>query len=196
MILLAESTREEYYEMSEKKKWKPLDLAYIGLFVALMAICSWINIPMAVPFTLQTFAVFAAVSMLGLSRGTAAVVIYIILGTVGVPVFAGFSGGYGVVLGLTGGYIVGFVFTALITGGVMKVLGKKIPVMIIAMLLGLAACYAFGTVWFIYAYNKDNGAISIMAALSMCVFPYISPDCLKIALAIVLDKRLAGFIKD
>ena len=54
--------------MNEKKKWKPLDLAYIGLFFALMAICSWINIPMAVPFTLQTFAIFAAVSMLGLSR--------------------------------------------------------------------------------------------------------------------------------
>lgn len=196
MIPLAESTREEYHEMSEKKKWKPLDLAYIGLFVALMAICSWINIPTAVPFTLQTFAVFAAVSMLGLSRGTAAVVIYIILGTVGVPVFAGFSGGYGVVLGLTGGYIVGFVFTALVTGGVMKVFGKKIPVMVIAMLLGLAALYAFGTAWFIYAYSRDNGAISVMAALSMCVFPYIIPDCLKIALAIVLDKRLAGFIKD
>lgn len=182
--------------MNEKKKWKPLDLAYMGLFVALMAICSWINIPMAVPFTLQTFAVFAAVSMLGLSRGTVAVLVYIILGTVGVPVFAGFSGGYGIVLGLTGGYIVGFIFMALIEGGIMKAFGKKIPVMVIAMLLGLAALYAFGTAWFIYAYNRDNGAISVMAALSACVFPYIIPDCCKIALAIVLDKRLARFIKN
>ncbi len=182
--------------MNEKKKWKPLDLAYMGLFVALMAICSWINIPMAVPFTLQTFAVFAAVSMLGLSRGTVAVLVYIILGTVGVPVFAGFSGGYGVVLGLTGGYIVGFIFMALIEGGIMKAFGKKIPVMVIAMLLGLVALYAFGTAWFIYAYNRDNGAISVMAALSACVFPYIIPDCCKIALAIVLDKRLARFIKN
>lgn len=182
--------------MSEKTKWKPLDLAYIGLFIALMAICSWINIPTAVPFTLQTFAVFAAVSMLGLSRGTIAVLVYIILGAVGVPVFAGFSGGYGIILGLTGGYIVGFVFTALITGGIMKVFGKKIPVMVIAMLLGLAACYAFGTAWFMYAYNRDNGAISVMAALSACVFPYILPDCCKIALAIVLDKRLSRFIKN
>ncbi|MBD5540772.1 MAG: biotin transporter BioY [Lachnospiraceae bacterium] len=182
--------------MNGKKKWKPLDLAYIGLFVALITICSWINIPMAVPFTLQTFAIFAAVSMLGLSRGTTAVLVYIILGTIGVPVFAGFSGGYGTVLGLTGGYIVGFIFTALIAGGIMKVFGKKIPVMVIAMLLGLAALYAFGTAWFIYAYNRDNGAISVMAALSACVFPYIIPDCCKIALAIVLDKRLARFIKN
>lgn len=182
--------------MSGKKKWRALDLAYIGLFIALMTICSWINIPVAVPFTLQTFAVFAAVSMLGVSRGTVAVVIYIILGMAGVPVFAGFCGGYGVVLGITGGYIVGFIFTALITGGIMKFFGKKLPVMVIAMVLGLAACYAFGTAWFLYAYSRDNGAIGIMAALSMCVFPYILPDCLKIALAIVLDKRLSRFIKD
>ena len=182
--------------MNEKKKWKPLDLAYIGLFVALMAICSWINIPMAVPFTLQTFAIFAAVSMLGLSRGTVAVVVYIILGAVGAPVFTGFSGGYGVVLGLTGGYIVGFIFTALITGGIMKVFGKKIPVMVVAMLLGLIVLYAFGTAWFIYLYNRDNGAISVMAALTACVFPYIIPDCCKIALAIALDKRLARFIRE
>lgn len=179
--------------MNEKKKLKPLDLAYMGMFVALMALCSWISIPTAVPFTLQTFAVFMTVAVLGVFRGTAAVLGYILLGMAGVPVFAGFSGGYGVIMGLTGGYIVGFIFTALITGGIMKAFGKKIPVMIIAMLLGLAACYAFGTAWFIYAYNKDNGAIGVMAALSMCVFPYIIPDCCKIGLAIVLDKRLSGY---
>lgn len=181
--------------MNENKKLKPLDLAYIGMFVALMAICSWINIPMTVPFTLQTFAVFAAVAMLGLWRGTIAVLVYIILGAVGAPVFAGFGGGFGILLGTTGGYIVGFIFTALITGGIMKAFGKKLPVMIIAMILGLIACYAFGTLWFMYVYGRANGAIGAMTALSRCVFPYIIPDLCKIALAIVLDKRLAGFIK-
>lgn len=176
-------------------KMKPLDLAYIGMFVALMAICSWINIPMAVPFTLQTFAVFAAVAMLGLGRGTIAVLIYIILGAVGVPVFAGFSGGLGTLFGQTGGYIVGFIFTALISGGIMKAFGKKLPVMIVAMVLGLIACYAFGTVWFMYVYGRANGAIGVVTALSWCVFPYIIPDLCKIALAIFLDKRLARFIK-
>ena len=131
--------------MNGKKKFEPLDLAYMGMFVALMAICSWISIPTAVPFTLQTFAVFMTVAVLGVFRGTAAILVYILLGMAGVPVFAGFSGGYGAVVGLTGGYIVGFIFTALITGGIMEAFGKKIPVMVIAMLLGLAACYAFGT---------------------------------------------------
>lgn len=182
--------------MNDKKKWRPLDLAYMGMFIALMAICSWIQIPVAVPFTLQTFGVFAAVSMLGVSRGTIAVVVYILLGTAGAPVFAGFTGGYGIVLGPTGGYIVGFVFMALITGGILKIFGKKLPVMIAAMLLGLAALYAFGTVWFIHVYGRENGGISVMAALSACVFPYILPDCAKIALAIVMDKRLSGAIPE
>ena len=97
--------------MNGKKKFEPLDLAYMGMFVALMAICSWISIPTAVPFTLQTFAVFMTVAVLGVFRGTAAILVYILLGMAGVPVFAGFSGGYGAVVGLTGGYIVGFMFT-------------------------------------------------------------------------------------
>lgn len=191
------TANEEVIKETKKTagKMKPLDLAYIGMFVALMAICSWINIPMTVPFTLQTFAVFAAVAMLGLWRGTVAVLVYIILGAIGVPVFAGFSGGFGALLGQTGGYIIGFIFTALISGGMMKAFGKKIPVMIIAMVLGLIACYAFGTVWFMYVYGQANGAIGVATALSWCVFPYIIPDLCKIALAIFLDKRLARFIK-
>ena len=191
------TANEEVIKETKKTagKMKPLDLAYIGMFVALMAICSWINIPMTVPFTLQTFAVFAAVAMLGLWRGTVAVLVYIILGAIGVPVFAGFSGGFGALLGQTGGYIIGFIFTALISGGMMKAFGKKIPVMIIAMVLGLIACYAFGTVWFMYVYGQANGAIGVATALSWCVFPYIIPDLCKIALTIFLDKRLARFIK-
>lgn len=181
--------------MNQTKKIKPLDLAYIGMFVALITICSWISIPLTVPVTLQTFAIFAAVAMLGLWRGLAAIVVYILLGAVGVPVFAGFSGGFGILLGNTGGYIIGFVFSALISGGIMKKFGKKIPVMIVAMVLGLSACYAFGTAWFMYVYSDANGAIGLLTTLSWCVFPFIIPDICKIALAVILDKRLAGFIK-
>ena len=93
------------------------DIAYIGLFVAAMAICSWISIPLVVPVTLQTFAVFLAVGLLGGKRGTIAVCAYIFLGAIGVPVFAGFGGGPGALLGQSGGYIIGFIFTALIMWG-------------------------------------------------------------------------------
>lgn len=180
---------------SENGKWKALDMAYIGICVALMAVCSWISIPTTVPFTLQTFAVFATVAILGMKRGTVAVIVYIILGAIGVPVFAGFSGGFGTLFGTTGGYIIGFVFTALITGGIMKAFGKTVWVMAMAMVLGLVACYAFGTVWFIYVYTSTKSAIGIMTALSWCVVPFIIPDLCKIALAILLEKRVGRFVK-
>ena len=86
-------------------KTKTYDLAYIAIFAVVMAVCSWISIPMTVPFTLQTFGVFMAVGVLGGKRGTLAVLVYILLGVVGVPVFAGFSGGIGVLLNTTGGLV-------------------------------------------------------------------------------------------
>ena len=84
-------------------KSKTYDLVYIGVFAVLMAVCSWISIPTAVPFTLQTFGVFMAVGVLGGKKGTASVGLYLLLGVLGVPVFAGMTGGIGVLLGTTGG---------------------------------------------------------------------------------------------
>ena len=100
--------------MNETNKLKTKDIVFIGIFAALMAICSWISIPTTVPFTLQTFAVFMAVGVLGGKRGTLSVLVYILLGAIGVPVFAGFAGGLGILTGSTGGYILGFLFSALI----------------------------------------------------------------------------------
>lgn len=178
-----------------KGKITTKDLTMMAMFVALMAICSWINIPFTVPFTLQTFAIFAAVAFLGMKRGTLSVLVYIILGVIGVPVFAGFSGGPGVLFGTTGGYIIGFLFTALISGFVIDRFGRKIWIMALGMVLGLVACYAFGTVWFIVLYTKANGAIGAVTALSWCVFPFILPDLAKIALAIGLHKSIGRFVK-
>ena len=176
--------------METKSYLKTLDLAYVGLAVALIAICSWISVPTAIPFTMQTFAVFAVVGILGMYRGTLAVLVYILLGAVGVPVFAGFSGGIGVLFRNTGGYIMGFLFTALITGAIMKLFGKKVWVMAAAMVVGLLVCYAFGTAWFMVVYARSNGAVGIATALSWCVIPYIIPDLVKIALAVLLTKRV------
>ncbi|MCM1045186.1 MAG: biotin transporter BioY [Candidatus Gastranaerophilales bacterium] len=175
---------------------KVLNLSYIAVSAALMAICSWISIPTVVPFTLQTFAVFLTVGFLGGKRGTAAVVIYILLGAIGIPVFSGFSGGLQVLLGNTGGYIIGFVFSALIMWFMEIMWGRKTWVLNLSMILGLIACYAVGTVWFMTLYMKTEGAIALSTVLGWCVFPFILPDLIKIALASVLVKRLRKVIPD
>ena len=105
---------------------KTYDIVYIAVFAVIMAICSWISIPAAVPFTLQTFGVFIAVGVLGRKRGSLSVLVFILLGAIGIPVFANFSGGIGVLAGPTGGYIIGFLFSALLMWAMEKLPGKKI----------------------------------------------------------------------
>lgn len=182
-------------EAAVKPKMRTVDMAYIAMFAVVMAVCAWISIPAAVPFTLQTFGVFLAVGMLGGKRGTLAVLVYLLLGAVGMPVFAGFNGGLGYMLGSTGGYIVGFVLSALTMWGFEAVLGRKTWVLAVSMVLGLAVCYAFGTAWFMVVYAKNTGAIGLATALGWCVIPYIVPDLVKIALALLLQKLLSSAIR-
>mgnify|MGYP000534374072 CR=1 FL=1 len=170
---------------------KTYDMVYIAVFAVLIAICSWISIPMTVPFTLQTFAVFLAVGVLGGKRGSLAVLIYILLGAVGIPVFAGFSGGIGQLLGNT----VGFLFSALLMWLIEKLFGRKTWVLGISMVLGLIVCYAIGTVWFMVVYAQNSGAVGLATVLGWCVIPFIIPDLVKIALALTLSKRLSKALK-
>ncbi len=169
---------------------KTRDLVLIALFAALMALCAWITIPSVVPFTMQTFGVFMAVGLLGGKRGTLAVLVYILLGAVGLPVFSGFGGGLGYLLGKTGGYIIGFIGSALTMWGFSKIFGRGWIMRGIGMLAGLLVCYAFGTGWFMSVYIRANGPVSLMTVLSWCVIPYIIPDLIKIALALYLSNRI------
>lgn len=178
----------------EKTGFSTKDIVYIGIFTALIAVCSWICIPTAVPFTMQTFAIFLAVGLLGGKRGSLAVIVYVILGAIGLPVFSEFTGGFGILLGTTGGYIVGFVLSALIVWLFEGLLGRKTWVLALSMVLGMLSCYALGTAWFILVYSKANGAVGILTTLSWCVFPFVIPDLIKIALALLLSKRLYRYI--
>lgn len=179
----------------KRKRLNPQDLAQIGMFVALICVCAWIVIPGTVPFTLQTFAVFLAAALLGCQRGTIAIVTYVLLGVVGAPVFAGFRGGPAVLLDATGGFLIGFVVAVPVVAAIIKVAGRKAHVLAGAMLIGQIICYVLGTGWFIVLYAQNNQAVGVMTALMMCVVPYVVPDMVKIALAVLMSRKLFRFVK-
>lgn len=173
---------------------KTRDIVFIGIFAALIAICSWISIPTTVPFTLQTMGVFTAVGLLGGKRSSLAVLVYILLGLVGLPVFAGFSGGVGVLFGTTGGYIIGFLASALLMWGMETVCGRGKIALAVSMVLGLVVCYAIGTLWFMAVYAKTSGAVGLGTVLGWCVIPFIIPDLIKIGIALLLTERFRKVI--
>ena len=156
-------------------------MVFCGLFSALLAICAWICVPVFhVTYTLQTFAVFLALLTLGGKWGTLAIGIYLLLGAVGVPVFSGFRGGIGALLGVTGGFLWGFLLT-----GILYWIFERLckPAGILAGLLG---CYLCGCAW----YCVYTGDVGIPAAILQCVVPYVIPDILKICLAHYVSKRI------
>ena len=176
-------------------KNKAYDLVLIALFVALMAICAWITIPAAVPFTMQTFGVFLALLLLGGKRGAICMAVYLLLGAVGVPVFSGFRGGGSALVGSTGGYLVGFIVSALLMWALTGFARRNRWTLAVALAVSLLACYAFGTVWFVVVSVRAGKAMTFGTALSFCVLPYILPDAAKIWLAYFLSKRLKRFVK-
>lgn len=166
-------------------------LAYIALSVSLIAVCSWISIPTAIPFTMQTFAIFAVLGLLGGKRGTLAILSYLFLGVFGLPVFSGFQGGVGVLLGSTGGYLIGFLIMGFVYWLLTKLLGTSLWVMAFSMVLGLLLLYAFGSIWFLLVYTNNAGATGLLTVLGWCVFPFVLPDLLKLLLALLLIRRLS-----
>lgn len=169
-------------------------MAVISIMTCVTAVCSWITVPSAVPFTMQTFAVFCALLLLGGRDGTIAVGLYILLGCAGLPVFSGFQSGVGHILGPTGGYIVGFILTALCYFAFEPALLKNDRLKAPVLVLGLALCYAAGTYWFRYVMGLRGAEYSINAVLSLCVLPYIVPDLVKLALAMYVCRRVRGAI--
>lgn len=167
-----------------------------ALFAALITVGALIPpIPVgALPITLQTLTICITAGLLGAKWGSAAVGLYIALGAIGLPVFTGGQGGIGVLFGATGGYIVGFLALTLVIGLFTQRFGRKFWSLIVGMAVGMIACYAIGTVWFVAVYT-DGDAVTFGQALTMCVLPFILPDALKITLAAVLVSRLGRHIR-
>ena len=166
-------------------------MSYIALMAVVMCVCAWITIPFAVPFTMQTFGVFAALLLLGGRDGTLAIGLYLLLGIVGLPVFSGFRGGLGHLVGPTGGYIVGFLFTGL-AHMLLEPLTDRCRGAVRAALLFAehALCYLVGTIWFTAVLGSRGQDYGFFAALSVCVVPYLLPDLAKILLADFVSRRV------
>lgn len=178
----------EYIKDTDSNKTR--DIVYMSVFTAMISICSWISIPASIPFTLQTMGVFMTVGLLGGKRGTLTVLTYILLGAIGIPVFAGLTGGISVLLGTTGGYIMGFLLSALLMWGIETIMGRNQIVLAFSMVAGLIVCYVFGTAWFMLIYTQHSGVIGLSTVLGLCVIPFIIPDLIKIGVALFLTNRL------
>jgi conserved hypothetical protein len=178
----------EYIKDTDSNKTR--DIVYMSVFTAMISICSWISIPASIPFTLQTMGVFTTVGLLGGKRGTLTILTYILLGAIGVPVFAGLTGGISVLLGTTGGYIIGFLLSALLMWGIETIMGRNQIVLAFSMIAGLIVCYVFGTAWFMLIYTQHSGVIGLSTVLGLCVIPFIIPDLIKIGVALFLINRL------
>lgn len=168
------------------KSKNTLHLVLCALFAALTAVLSQIAIPIGpVPINLATLSIFLAGAILGAKYGALSQFVYMLLGAVGLPVFAGFSGGFHIIVGPTGGYIIGYIVAAWAVGFLSSKFGKSVLGLIGSMIAGLVLCYLLGTVWFMIVTKTG-----VWASLTMCVFPFLIGDAVKIALATVIAPQL------
>ncbi len=173
-------------------KKKTLKITMCALFAALTAVCSQIQIPLPqIPLNLAIFAVCMVGAVLGAGYGAVSMIVYVLLGAVGVPVFAGLKGGFGAITGPTGGYIIGYIICVWLTGFIIKHTKGKIYQMAIAMVIGIAACYVLGTIWFIILTGN-----SLMVSLGYCVLPFLPGDAVKVILASTISAKLRHSITD
>lgn len=173
---------------------KAQKIALTGILAAVICILSPFSVPVgAIPVSLATFAIYIAASTVKTKSSVSAVIIYILLGAAGLPVFSSFQGGLHIITGVTGGYIIGYIPCALIIGLLINKYENKKFIYALSFVLGTVACYAVGTAWYMIQTNS-----SFTAAVSVCVLPFIIGDVIKIsaatALGYVLRKRIAGKI--
>ena len=176
---------------SSANKTKTMSL--IGVMAAVTCILGPLSlaIPVSpVPISLTNLAVYFAIYVLGMKRGTISYCIYLLLGLVGLPVFSAFTGGAGKLFGPTGGYLIGFIFMALICGFFIEKWEKKLYMHFIGMVLGTAVCYIFGTAWL--AYTAHMG---FAAALAAGVIPFIPGDLVKIIIAMIAGSVIRKQLK-
>lgn len=176
------------------KKFSVKLMVEIAMVTAVICVLSPFTIPLPfspVPLSLSIFAIYIGLYALGYKWGTVSILLYILIGLVGVPVFSAFSAGPQKLLGPTGGYIVGYVFIGIITGLFIDKFEKKIYMHVIGMVIGVSVCYLFGTIRFTMLMEQHT----FVSALSLCVIPFIPGDILKIVAAVLVGPVLRKQIK-
>ena len=148
-----------------------------------------ISIPFPVPFTLQIFGVYFALFYLGARRGTVAILLYVAIGALGLPVFSGFSGGVGRLFDATGGFILGFIILSLVYLALDSLTPSDGSRRAVSTVVSLLAFYAFGSIWYA-AFYTDGSLGGYLASTALTVLPFVLPDLVKIALAALLASRI------
>jgi len=170
----------------KSKKVTIYQLTFMAMMAAVTCILGPLSVPIGqIPISLTNLVIYFTVFVLGIWAGTGSYGIYLLLGAVGLPVFSGFAGGLGKLLGPTGGYLIGFIFMALIGGAVIELSHRNIFLTMLGWVVGTAVAYAFGTVWFVYLMK-----CSVTYALTVCVYPFIGFDIVKIVIATLLGKTV------
>lgn len=178
---------------NKKKAFTTRQMALIGVMTAVTCILGPFAIPIPfspVPISFTNLALYFTVYVLGMRYGTVSYLLYLLLGTAGLPVFSGFSGGMGKLTGPTGGYLIGFIFMAAVCGYFIDKFPGKRGLHVLGMAVGTAIAYAFGTVWL-----SGQLGISFTAGLGVGVLPYLPGDAAKIFLAVFIGPRLRREIR-
>jgi len=170
---------------------KTKQLALCAFFAALSALLSQIIIPIGpVPIAMTHVSIFIAAGLLGAKYGAVSQIVFVLMGAAGMPVFTGLSGGLGIIMGPRGGFILGYIGCAFLTGAIIDRFGHSVKVLIPAMYVGWAVTYAAGIPWFMYVTG-----ISLSAALPVCLFPFLPGDLLKTILSAALIRRLRPVLR-
>lgn len=164
-----------------------------ALFAAVLAVFSQLVIPIGpVPVNMATLALYCAAGLLGGKEAAVAAGLWVLIGAVGLPVFAMLQGGFSALAGPTGGFIIGYVPMAFITGSLIENLRRKNKnkLAVLAMAAGLLACFTLGTLW--YMYSTHTG---LWQSLVVCVWPFLPGEGAKMAVSLLVIKRFEPFIK-
>jgi len=170
------------------KNTKTLNLTIVALMTAITCILGPLSIAIPispVPISFTNLAIYFTVMILGWKKGTVSYFIYLLIGLTGIPVFSSFTSGPARLLGPTGGYLIGFIFLAIISGLFIEKFNGKILMYVIGMVIGTLVTYAFGTIWLAY-----QAHMSFTAALMAGVIPYLPGDAVKILIAVLVGNEV------